>query len=88
MLLLKEPFMLLPLLVFVPFPPVIELFIDLSTNEGRNGSAVGKNGVVPLMFAINDRVRLKGMIVTEWMMTWTCVAVRRFLPFDLTWVVI
>lgn len=54
-----------PLLVvvLVLFPPVIELFMDLSTNDGKNGSAVGKNGVVPLMFAINDRVRLKGMIV-------------------------
>lgn len=62
MLLLNEPFMLLdPLPVF--FPPVIELFMDLSTNDGRNGSAVGKNGVVPFMFAINDRVRLKGMIL-------------------------
>lgn len=55
-----------PLLVpvFVLFPPVIELFIDLSTNDGKNGSAVGKNGVVPLMFAINDRVRLKGMVLS------------------------
>lgn len=55
-----------PLTTFdVPFDfpvVVIKLFIDLSAKDGRKGSD-GRNGVVPLMLAIKDLVRLKGMMM-------------------------
>jgi hypothetical protein len=42
---------------------VMRLFIDdLSTKEGKNGSD-GRNGVVPLILAINDLVLLRGIFV-------------------------
>lgn len=48
--------------------PEFELLVmrlqDLSEMCGRKGS-VGKNGVVPLMLAINDRVRERGMLFAE-----------------------
>lgn len=40
----------------------IKFATDLSANDGKNGSAEGKKGVVPLIFDINDRVRLKGIL--------------------------
>ena len=61
---LSEPFTTLDAPFVFPVVtlfPVIKLFIDLSAKDGRNGSE-GRNGVVPLILAIKDRVRLKGMI--------------------------
>lgn len=49
-----------------PFVDVMELdeirlLTDLSAKEGRNGSD-GRKGVVPLMLAMRERVRLRGIV--------------------------
>jgi len=59
--LLLPPFVVV--LVVMELFDVMRLFIDdLSTKEGKNGSD-GRNGVVPLILAINDLVLLRGIFV-------------------------